>query len=209
MTAVCDAMRSNGAPRRVAEQSLKAALDKAYALHGERRLAEPRPITQVADVCSRWFLERKYVDQNGKPKPLTWNGVRGTLFSLVAHVHGKRNANEVLDQLLKRKLLKRTKDGRWLPKAQIVPPKGIDEAQLLRTETIVGRLLQTIVHNSESRYKGPNLLLEVMAQVRKLPSSELKAFRKFTKSHGLLFARAVDLWLESRNVPNRSRAAQP
>jgi hypothetical protein len=62
------------------------------------------------------------------------------------------------------------------------------------------RLLRTIVHNSERQYKGNDLLLEVMAQVPNLPARDLAEFKKVAKSQGLIFARTMDDWLESRNL---------
>jgi hypothetical protein len=207
ITAVCDVMRSYGVRRQVAEKQLEIAIEKVYSRRISARPSEPRPITQVADVCSRWFLEERFVDKQGSPKPLTWTDGRGSLLTLVEHVHGKKNAKAIADQLLRRRLVRRTANGKWLPKAQIVPPTGVDRAQILRTETMVARLVRTIIHNTEKKYRGPDLFFEVMAQVRKLPSRDLNAFRRYAKVQGLLFARAVDLWLESRDVRHRSRAA--
>ena len=69
---------------------------------------------------------------------------------------------------------------------------------------MVSRLMRTIAHNRTLRYRG-QVLVEVMAQVPRLPSSELNAFRKFSKAQGLSFVKAVDDWLESRNLRRYSR----
>jgi hypothetical protein len=65
---------------------------------------------------------------------------------------------------------------------------------------MIERLLRTVAHNSERNYRGKDLLLEVLAQVPRLPARDVAQFRKFSKAQGLLFAKAVDDWLESRNI---------
>ena len=69
---------------------------------------------------------------------------------------------------------------------------------------MMGRLIRTIAYNTGLKYRGP-VLLEVMAQVPKLPTRDIPEFRRFTKAHGLIFAKTVDDWLESRNILRSKR----
>jgi hypothetical protein len=69
---------------------------------------------------------------------------------------------------------------------------------------MVERMLRTVAYNSERNYRG-NVLLEVLAQVPRLPAREILSFKKFAKAQGLVFAMAVDDWLESRNIPRSNR----
>jgi hypothetical protein len=39
-----------------------------------------------------------------------------------------------------------------------------------------------------------------MARVPSLPALEIREFKRFAKSQGLIFAKTMDDWLESRNV---------
>jgi hypothetical protein len=158
----------------------------------------------MADVCTRWHIEESYVDKAGKPKPLTWNGRTGGLLKLAQRVSGKANARRVVLQLIARKLVRQTSSGHWIPKAQIVSPSGLDSAQILRTATMMDYLLRTIAYNSARRYRGATLL-EVMARVPALPARELSEFRKFARSQGLIFAKTMDDWLESRNISSTNK----
>jgi hypothetical protein len=158
----------------------------------------------MADVCRRWYFEKAYVDKAGRPRPLTWNGRSGTLLKLAERVNGKKHAKEVVAGLISRKLVRPTRDGAWIPRAQVVAPAGLDSAQVLRTATMVERLLRTVAYNSERNYRG-DVLLEVLAQVPRLPACDVLAFKKFAKAQGLIFAMSVDDWLESRNVPHPRR----
>jgi hypothetical protein len=95
-----------------------------------------------------------------------------------------------------------------MPKGKIVSPSGLDHAQTLRTATMMDRLIRTIAHNTRLKYRGP-VLLEVMAQVPKLPARDIAEFKRFTKVHGLIFAKTVDDWLESRNILRSKRQSIP
>ena len=208
MTAVCELMRSYGISKRMAEREFKIALERGYAVGSLSPSREIRPISRLADVCTRWHLDKRFAESDGSPRPLSWNGKSGTLIRLAKLVVGPDEAREVTESLISRKLVRQVAKNTWLPKAKVVAPSGFDHAQTLRTATMMERLLRTISHNSRLRYQGA-VLLEVMAQVSRLPASEIPQFKKFTKAQGLIFAKTVDDWLESRNIPrvNRSRTS--
>lgn len=204
MTAVCELMRTYGIPKKIAEREFKIALERGYAVGSRSPSREIRPISRLADVCTRWHLEKGFTDSCGAPRPLTWNGKTGSLLRLVKKVVGPQEAREVAEGLISRKLVRQVKKNTWLPKAKVVAPSGFDHAQTLRTATMMERLLRTIAHNTRLKYRG-SVLLEVMAQVSRLPARELPQFKKFTKAQGLIFAKTVDDWLESRNIPLAKR----
>jgi hypothetical protein len=208
MTTLCELMQSFGIEKELAEAAFKVALEKGYAKAKMLPSREPRPITSMADLCKRWYFEKKYLDRNGKPKALTWNGKTGSLLKFAERINGKRQARRVVEDLVARKLVRRTRDGAWLPKSQVVAPSGLDSAQILRTATMLDRLLRTVAYNSERNYRGA-VLLEVLAQVPRLPADEIAAFKKFSKAQGLSFAMSVDDWLESRNLPRANRKRIP
>jgi hypothetical protein len=65
-----------------------------------------------------------------------------------------------------------------------------------------------VAYNSERNYRG-EVLLEVLAQVPRLPARDISAFKKFSKAQGLTFVLSVDDWLESRNIPRSNRKRVP
>jgi hypothetical protein len=109
-------------------------------------------------------------------------------------------AKGAIADLIRRKLLVRTSDGKWLPKASVLKPGGLDRPQAERTAAMVHRLLRTVSHNSVRRYQGNDLLFEVITRVPRLAARDLPAFKRFTRIQGMVFARSVDEWLESRNL---------
>jgi hypothetical protein len=204
MAALCELMCVYGITKETAKEEFKIAIAKGYDEGNSALSREKRPITSMADLCKRWHFEKAYVDKSGEPRPLTWNGRTGTLLKLAERINGKKDARAVIVDLISRKLVRRTRDGAWLPKAQVVAPSGLDSAQVLRTATMLERLLRTVAYNSERNYRG-EVLLEVLAQVPRLPQRDIAAFKKFSKAQGLTFAMSVDDWLESRNVPRSNR----
>jgi hypothetical protein len=208
LTVVCELMRAIGEPRSACEKELQAALSKAYSesAHGGSR--ELPPLSAMASLNSRWHIEKPFVDKSGKPKPLSWNGHRGTLLKLAELVNGKEKAKRVVGDLVKRKLLVQTSSGKWLPKAQVLKPRGVDQPQVLRTAVMMQRLLRTIAHNSRLKYCGDELLFEVMTRVPRLPGRNISDFKKYARAQGMAYVSAVDDWLESRNLPKSSREAK-
>jgi hypothetical protein len=209
LVGICELMCSFGIPKKTAREQFEKALRRGFERGQRRPSKEFRPITNLADICRRWHMEKRYLEKSGVPKPLTWNGKSGTLLRLAQLVNGNASAERVVRDLVARKLVTRTPEGKWLPRSQIVAPQGYESAQFLRTATMMERLLRTIAYNSERSYKGKALLLEVMAQVPSLPAKELSAFKKFARIQGLTFAKTMDDWLESRNLrlSQRKRAS--
>jgi hypothetical protein len=206
MQAVCELMKSFGVPRDTASKHLQFALDRGYS-RATSANAKPNSneITRLADVCTRWHLEREFLDKTGKAKPLTWNGKTGTLLRLVKRVVGAKDSLSVLDELIARRLVAKAGSQSWLPKVRVVAPLGLDDAQIMRSAAMVNRLLRTIAYNSERKYEG-DVLLEVMARVPRLPSKQIPLFRRFAKAQGLTFVRSVDDWLETRNLGLHQKA---
>lgn len=204
--AVGELMRANGTPRHIAESRVRKALASGYSVRSSSG-QESQRFTRLCDVCARWHLEKDFVDARGKPKALAWDGTSGNLRRLVARVVGPKDAIEVTQQLIARKLIRRTPRGDWLPKSRVVAPVGMEEAQIARTAAMIGRLLRTIIHNSRLRYQG-DVLMEVMAQVPRLPKDKVASFRKFAKAQGVSFIKTIDDWLESRSLRRLDRRRQ-
>src|SRR3954469_23952952 len=64
LTAVCELMRSYGIPKRIAEREFKTALERGYAVGSLSPSREIRPISRLADVCTRWHLEKRFTESD-------------------------------------------------------------------------------------------------------------------------------------------------
>lgn len=207
MKTICELMCSSGVPKDIALKRLQTAVDSGYARLSKNSI-ESQKISRLADVCTRWYFEHDFVDHDGYPRPLRWNGRSGSLLQLARLVVGSQQAREVVEALIEKRLVRQHADGGWLPKSRVVAPVGFESAQIQRSSQMVDRLLQTITYNSHRGYKG-EVLLEVMAQVSRLPNSEIKKFKTFAKTQGLIFAKAVDDWLEARTIRRTRKPAAP
>jgi hypothetical protein len=206
MRGICELMREYKIPWQLAETELQKALKAGYSQLSNSS-QESQQLTRLCDVCARWYLENEFVDSRGIPKPLSWNGKSGTLKKLVTRVVGSREALPVIKQLIDRKLIRRTGPGRWAPKSRVVAPTIVKETQIARCAAMIARLLRTVVHNSELKYKG-DVLLEVMAQVPRLKTRDIPSFQRFSKAQGISFIKTVDDWLESRNLRRTHRPSK-
>jgi hypothetical protein len=193
-------MCSFGISPTTAKKQFELAVQKGYLTATAYSASDAGALSRMADLCRRWHVEKAYVDKHGNPKALTWNGKRGTLLTFAQRVNGRRNATNVIQNLISHKHIRRIGSASWVPKAQVVAPSGLNADQVFRAGTMFERLLRTVAYNSERNYRG-EVLLEVMAQVPRLPSREIRAFKKFAKKQGLIFATSVDEWLEARNIP--------
>ncbi len=209
MTALCELMCSFGISRETTQKQFEIALERGYAAGRLRPSREPGPITRMADLCRRWYFEKSYVDKIGKPRALTWNGRTGTLLKLARTSEWKEERKSgYCESDFAQTYSPHPCPAAWIPRAQVVAPSGLDSAQVLRTATMVERLLRTVAYNSERNYRG-DVLLEVMAQVPRLPARDIWSFKKFAKAQGLIFAMSVDDWLESRNIPRSQAKSHP
>ena len=120
LTAICELIRSYGISKQAAEDEFRTALKLGYSTGTLSPSRQLRPITQLADVCSRWHLEKQFVARDGKPRPLTWNGKTGTLLKLVSLVVGPTQARQVANNLIARKLVNKAANNAWLPKSKVV-----------------------------------------------------------------------------------------
>ena len=207
LQSICELMKSRGVAKKHAEERFAKALRLGY-MRGGRKDAYSSEISRLADVCTRWQLEQEFVDRSGHPKPLRWNGKSGKLLRLVQAVVGEQDARDVANALVDRRLVRFVPNRGWVPKSRVVAPTGFRKAQVVRSSLMISRLLQTIIYNSDKNYRG-DVLLEVMAKVPRLPDREIGNFKRFAKAQGLIFAKAVDDWLEARCLRNAKRSIEP
>lgn len=198
---ICKLMKNQGFSKVETERQVRNALKIGFDDAREQGRRTTPWISSISSLNGRWHLEKRFVDKDGNPRPLSWNGSRGSLLVLANKVVGKEKARGAITDLIRRRLLVRNRDGKWLPKASVLKPGGLDSSQSERTAAMVQRLLRTVAHNSKQSYKGENLLFEVVARVPRLPVRELAAFKRFTRTQGMIYARSVDEWLESRALP--------
>ncbi len=208
MTAICELMCSYGINKRKAREYVQHSIERGYQRGTSRLSQEAQPLSQMSDVLSRWHFERAYLGEDGKPRPLTWNGSSGSLLTLVTRVNGRQNSRLLVKELISRKLISRNRGGLWLPVERVLKPSGLDAAQSLRAAHMIDGLLRTIAYNSQRGYRG-EIQLDLLATVPRLPSRYIRDFKRFTRAQGMGFIRTVDDWLESRNVDRSRRNRGP
>jgi hypothetical protein len=58
MTAICEILRSSGISKSDAEKQIRLSISSGYKRGEQKPSRRPRPITQLADLCSRGHLAK-------------------------------------------------------------------------------------------------------------------------------------------------------
>ena len=152
-----------------------------------------------AAAIQRWYIERRLTTSDGSPKPLRLFGRAPSVENLLRRDKSTTPARIIAAELLRLKLLKRTRKGEYLPTGRhIIIHRHHPFTYEQHARTMV-RLLKTVGQNA-SASSSKEVLIERCARVKQLPHNELQAFRDFTNQQGEVFIDSVNDWLESHNA---------
>jgi hypothetical protein len=165
-------------------------------------------IAQCGDLLGAWHSRPGYTLSSGAPAPIPLRKGRKSLLTLAKGTSGVLDADALLVLMIKRKMLRKTRTGLWLPVRRVAAPTSLDRASTARAVMMMDRLLTTIEKNSKEGYRKSTVLLDVCASVPRLPARYLTDFRRFSNAQGQLFAATIDDWLESRNLTKSARSAR-
>ncbi len=158
-----------------------------------------------------WHRRPPYIDAAGRPRPLSLDGPRPSLMSLVADHVDSAETPELLSALRKQGLIRRSRDGFFRPTATVAQLRANGPEVASYVTDTIARLLDTVLGNIRSgSSQAP--LLERAAVVRDLPAHLEAEFVEFATEQGEIFVETINEWLESRRVasakPDR-RKRQP
>lgn len=153
-------------------------------------------------VLREWHRDANYLSSDGFPRPLTMTGKHG-LRRLIEKFYPRSQVMRVLKALCEAGLIKKRRDGKWLPTDRCAILPELNEELLAHVVEGIAMLVQTVTKNVTSQ-RG-DTLFERSAKVRFFPRKATPAFKAFMNEQGSTFLGAVDDWLESRSKPNRNR----
>jgi hypothetical protein len=143
-----------------------------------------------------WHHDPEYIDSLASPIPLSLRGPK-SVEALAARVCGSVPAAEVLDSLRRQRLVRRLRNGRYLPTRSIAQLTGEGP----EISGYLGRAILHFMETSETNRLDPSAiksLVERAAIVQDLPQSEVAAFGRFTIGQGASLVSNANAWLESR-----------
>jgi len=131
--------------------------------------------SRAARVISAWVSESAYLDQQGSPLFLPFEGAEPSFTALVKEASGDITARTILDELIHIEAVKRLEDGRLelLVRAYIPMADDVEKIGILGAD--VSDLISTIDHNLSIKKDGAyfqrkvcydNLPQEVMDELR-------------------------------------------
>jgi hypothetical protein len=157
-----------------------------------------------ATAIQRWYIERRLTTSDGSPKPLRLLGPAPSVESLLRRGKSATPARSIAAELLKLKLLKRTRKGEYLPTGRHIIIHRHHPFTYEQPARTMVRLLRTVGQNA-SVNSSKEVLIERCARVKQLPQKKLQEFRDFTNQQGEVFIDSVNDWLESHNTGEVSK----
>ena len=152
-----------------------------------------------AQLLRTWHRDSRYIDEEAKPRPLPLVGGRNNLRALMASIDPKINASTALRSMRIAGLVRRTRNGRYLPLSEVAIVDQLHPMLVAHVTRLVSRLISTVGRNSDPT--GRSLpLIDRHAYTTDLDPEERQAFADFTRSHGMAYLQSIDDWLEQRRM---------
>lgn len=190
------------------DTSIKAAFEKALNASRRAHLSALRCQEGVyslygdisADLLRLWHRDSRFVDElDAKPVALHATRGKASIRAMIKLLNAEVSAAEVLTFLKDARLVRRTRQGKYLPATKDAGTITRDDpfvAEHLARSVI--RLFSTVQRNTAPKDTQP--LIERYAYVSDLSPDDCSEFAKFSKSQGLAYLQAVDDWMEQRRA---------
>jgi hypothetical protein len=163
--------------------------------------------TVAGAVLRAWHKIPKYVDSEARPISLRVDGSEPNLTSLILSQDSYADVKDVIQSMLKAKLLRRHGAKSYLPEKDAATIGTLSPLAIDHIAKTVMRLVETATRNvARSRHKLQ--LIERYAHVPDLTKTESKAFAVFSREQGQACLDAVEDWLEARQAKHARRIAQ-
>ena len=195
----------------IGDQELAEIVEQAR-IRGRRRVAALTRNRQSAVdfdalglVAHRWQRSEMYLDDEGRPVPISARGAAPSVEALFREIKRTRYFELGLKHLEKFRLVRKTKNGKYLHRdfATIVPTLTPELFEVL-AQTI-NRLVATVLHNTSLRRPTSIRLIERVASVPDLPKQQVTAFKRFAREQGGALIGTLNEWLEGHRGKRKSR----
>jgi hypothetical protein len=154
----------------------------------------------IGDVIQAWHRQPRFMDEKATPLPLPLLGEKLSVQALVKEFCPTLDSTDVVKEMLKSGLLKRSGKGKYVPSKLQVIYRGAHPLTLINACRTAIRFMGTIDHNVNSRDKD-SLYVERVTHVTRLPSDKLRAFLDLAAQQSKLLMTTTNDWLESNSDP--------
>ncbi|MEW6248197.1 MAG: DUF6502 family protein [Nitrospirota bacterium] len=156
---------------------------------------------RAARIVTGWIRDAEFLDKQGRPRPLPWQGRRRSFAALVERYSGDIPARAVLDELLRVGVVRRLEDGRVQLLTRGYVPQTSEPDKLAILGTDVADLVTTIDHNLQHGSSTPRFQRKVMYD--NLPAEAVARFRTLASRSAQKLLEGFDRWL-ARHDRDRS-----
>ncbi|MEJ1960281.1 MAG: DUF6502 family protein [Gammaproteobacteria bacterium] len=162
-------------------------------------------VTKAAQVLTAWHLDKRFLDDKGKPLALPLEGNGATFAALVrACGGGDVPLSTLLRELRSAGAIHEREEGRWEPLMRNYLLHTIDEHVIRLWGTRMADIASTYVHNFTRTSRAP-ARFERAAVNDRIARSALPEFRKFLDEEGQAFLERLDAWLTAHEVKDGTR----
>jgi hypothetical protein len=152
-------------------------------------------VGRPARALQLWYSEPRFLDENGKPVDLAYDGGKPSFVDLVRLVGGDVPAGAVRAELLAAGGIRELPNGMLRPCKRFFVPAGLDEDLVVGFAFLVAPMLETLRHNVEH---PADAFIQRVSYSDRLPIAELAAFRDAGNAQSSQLMHSVDDWLACR-----------
>ncbi len=157
-------------------------------------------VTKGSLVLSTWHQDPDFLDTNGLPLVLPFDG-EGATFAELLHRCGAGDvrASTLLKELRDAGALRERPDGRLEALMRNYIPQSMDADLVRLWGTVISDVAMTYLHNLTRRAKAP-VRFERAAMNARVRAEALPEFRNFLETEGQAFLERVDAWLTAHQA---------
>lgn len=199
-------LRSGGMNTAQSLAAFAAALDHVHRSDGKRALDHIGASTCYPDLIATWSRERKFLDSQGRPRPLPLSGTNG-FRALVKSTGARQDPKQLLAVLMRYKNVRRLRDGRVQLVSPLFRASAGPRIAFEPMSHFLGDATSTLTHilNNARAPRAPDLFWRSVESVHVSRANAWK-FTEFAKERSLLFLEELDDWLDAHE---RSKSLNP
>jgi hypothetical protein len=194
---------SGGINRAQSLAALAAAFDYLGKSEGKRALEHIGASMCYLDLIARWSRERKFLDPQGRPRPLQLSGPNG--FAALARSTGARqDPRELLSVLVRYRNVRVLRDGRIKLVSPLFRASAGSKIAFEPTARFLSDASSTLTHilKSANASGNPDLFWRTVQSVH-VSKTNAGKFMEFANERSLLFLDELEDWLQAHG---RSKA---
>ncbi len=157
---------------------------------------------RMTRVLSGWHQDKDFLNAEGSPKTLRFDGDVCNFCQLVRRYGGDMPAVTILKEFKRCDIVSEDGEGNLQVLKRYYIPSQSDPGALLRAGSVINDLSSTLYYNlykSETSKNNP-LHFERRATNMQMPPEKAEAFRKFVAQEGQIFLEKMDAWLTENEI---------